>query len=566
MQTTSTEPAKVGIQFTETMRGYFSTKVKDDYQRAAQQGKQDGSRFEFTLTVTSDDLDKMLTDESHQARIVGSVTAPALSPEPLTVSDGEFNLFITDPERVDTRRMVYRMKLTTKGGKVYYFDGFKAVHNEPGFDLWADTTTLYISVHDGDSLNSPLVGRGIIKIQPADFMRQMSTLEVTNTNSLTQRLEETARFGRFFAGVLFETYGGIFAPSKVFDADAPPRQKRPLRMAAPQVHFFNTSDGVQLRLTRYQGGQKGPVMLAPGFGTSTLAFSIDTVETNLPELLYANGYDVWLFDYRASADLASASTQFSADEIALYDWPAAVGQVRTLTGAQTVQVVGHCVGSMSFLMAGLAGLKGVRSAVCSQLTTHPRGPALSDIKTGLHLASFLTVLGVETLSPDFDNHADWQDRLYDKVLRLYPTHERCTSPVCRRILFMYGEVYKHEQLNEATHNAIHEMFGPGNMTFFRHISLILRQGHIVDKHGKDVYLPHVERLAIPIAFIHGADNTFFLPEGSEISYKLLCEKNGSDLYVRHVIPDYAHMDCFMGRNAARDVFPVILAELEKFND
>ncbi len=458
MPTTTTAPTKIGIQFTETMRGYFSLKVNNDYQRAAQQGKQDGSKFEFTLTVTSDDLDNMLTDESHKARMFGSVTAPALSSEPLTVTDGEFNLFIVDPDSVNTRRMVYKMKMTTAEGKVYYFEGFKVVHNDPGFDIWADTTTLYITVHDGDRLTSPVLGQGIVKIQPADFLHQLSTLQVTNTTSLQQQLEETTRFGSFFAGVLFNIYGGIFAPSKVFNPDAPPRQKRPLRMSAPQVHFFKTIDGVQLRLIRYQGGTKGPVILAPGFGTSTLAFSIDTVETNLPEFLYAQGYDVWLFDYRASADLPSANTQFSADEIALYDWPAAVEQVRAITGAETVQVVGHCVGSMSFLMAMLAGLKGVRSAVCSQLTTHPRAATLNEIRAGLRLASFLTVLGVDTLDPDFDTHADWQDRLYDTVLRLYPTKEPYNNPVDRRILFMYGEVYKIAQLNEATHDAIHEIF------------------------------------------------------------------------------------------------------------
>ncbi len=265
MATTTTAPAKVGIQFTETMRGYFSTAVtNDDYQKASQQGKQDNSKFEFTLTVTSDDLDKMLTDESHTARMFGTVTAPALSPKPLTVTDGEFNLFIVDLDSVNTRRMVYRMTMTAEEGKVYYFEGFKVVHNDPGFDLWTDTTTLYITVHDGDNQGSPVLGQGILKILPADFLHQMSTLQVTNTTSPQQKLEETVRFGSFFAGVLFNVYGGIFAPSKIFDPDAPPRQKRPLRMSAPQVHFFNTSDGVQLRLIRYQGGTKGPVMLAPG--------------------------------------------------------------------------------------------------------------------------------------------------------------------------------------------------------------------------------------------------------------------------------------------------------------
>ena len=555
----------VGIQFTETMRGYFSSKVKDDYESAAGQGEKDGSQFEFTLTVTADDLDNFLNEENHQARLVGSVTAPAISPQPLKVNDGEFNLFVVDVSRVETRKMRYRMQMVAEDGKVYYLDGFKLIHNDPGFDLWSDTTILYIDVYDGENDSSPLLGKGILKILPEDFMRQMTTIKATNAETIEQNLEAVARFGYFFAGVLFEIYGGIFAKANVFDPDAPPRQKRPLRLSAPEVYFFNTSDGVQLRLIRYQGGAKGPVMLAPGFGTSTLAFSIDTIETNFPEYLYANGYDIWLFDYRASADLPSASTQFSADEIATKDWPAAVAKVREVTNAETVQVMGHCVGSMSFLMAMLAGLQGVRSAVCSQLTTHPIGPALNEIKAGLRLASFLTVLGVETLDPDFDTKSDWQDYLYDAVLRFYPTKERSSSPVDRRILFMYGEVYKLDRLNQATHNAIHEMFGPANLTFFRHIALILRQDHIVDQHGKDVYLPHLERLAIPISFIHGADNAFFLPRGSEITYNLLREKNGKDLYTRHLIPGYAHMDCFIGKNSSRDVFPVILEELEKGN-
>ncbi|MFQ5676791.1 MAG: GMC oxidoreductase, partial [bacterium] len=78
-------PPKVGIQFTETMVGYFSTKVKDDYQRAAELGKSEGSTFEFTITVISNDIEQMLQDEKHQATIMGTVSAPALSKAALTV-------------------------------------------------------------------------------------------------------------------------------------------------------------------------------------------------------------------------------------------------------------------------------------------------------------------------------------------------------------------------------------------------------------------------------------------------------------------------------------------------
>ena len=39
------------------------------------------------------------------------------------------------------------------------------------------------------------------------------------------------------------------------------------------------------------------------------------------------------------------------------------------------------------------------------------------------------------------------------------------------------------------------------------------------RHGSDIYHPHLERLAVPIAFIHGAENACFEPEITEISYK-----------------------------------------------
>ena len=88
-------------------------------------------------------------------------------------------------------------------------------------------------------------------------------------------------------------------------------------------------------------------------------------------------------------------------------------------------------------------------------------------------------------------------------------------------------------------------------------------GHIVDAKGSDVYLPNVARLKLPIVLVHGAENIFFYPKGSEKTYQWLRENNGTDLYRRIVVPGYAHLDLFIGKDAARDVFPVLLAELER---
>ncbi|MBZ5560913.1 MAG: GMC family oxidoreductase N-terminal domain-containing protein [Acidobacteriia bacterium] len=553
---------KVGIEFTETMRGYFSKKVTDDYQRGYDQGKRDNSPFQFTLTIGSEDLADMIDNPAHSARMVGTAVAPVLSPRPLTIVGGLFNLFVVNPNEANTRNMRYSMQLTSEEGRVWYFEGFKVIREGVLSDVWHDTTTLYITLYDGSDAQAPVLGKGILIIVPQDFARQLTTMQVKNAPNLAARLAAQVRFGRFFAGTLLETYGGVFARENVFNPGAPPRQKRALRVTAPEVYFFKTSDGVQLRLTRYQGGAKGPIILSHGLGVSSSIFSIDTVETNLLEYLFVHGYDCWLLDYRASIELPSSRSQFTSDDIATKDYPAAVSKVREVTRAPSVQIIAHCYGSTTFSMAMMAGLEGVRAAVCSQIATHIVPPTLNKIRTGLHLPEFMGLLGIESLNAYVDSHADWGNRLYDRALELYPVGEFCNSPVCRRITFMYAPLYRHEQLNPATHDALHEMFGIANIRAFEGLALMTRKGHVVAADGSEEYLPHLDRLAIPITFIHGELNECFLPESTAITYDLLGQKNGKGLYTRHVIPGYGHIDCIYGKDASKDVYPHILEHLE----
>lgn len=554
----------LGIEFTETMRGYFSTEDKDDFEIGMKLGKEKDSKLEFTLTVSSDNLDEMLSSNEHKAKLNGTVLAPALSDDLLTVSDGVFQLFVDDKTSVETKKMNYRMKMVTKAGDNYFFYGYKTIHNDPGMDLWSDTTTLYVTLYEGESEEAPVLGKGILKILPKDFMKQMTTIEATGVEDPVEKLKGIAKFGRFFAGVLYEVYGGIFAKPSLFDPNAAPRVKRPLRVDAPEVHFFNTSDDVRLQLTRYQGGTKGPVMVSHGLGVSSKIFSIDTIDTNLLEYLYAAEYDVWLLDYRASIDLPSSNTQFTADDIATKDYPAAVDKICEVTGAETIQAVVHCYGATTFVMAMLAGLKRIRSVAISQIAVDIRVPLMGKLKTGLHVPSFLEILGIDSLTAYVDTESNWLEKLYDKALEFYPTEleERCNNPVCYRIAFMYAPLYEHDQLNEDTHDAMHEMFGVGNMASFEHLALMIREGHVVAADGEEVYAPHLDRLAIPITFIHGEENACFLPESTEITFEKLREKNG-DMYKRYVIPDYGHIDCIFGKDAVKDVFPYILEQLEE---
>jgi cholesterol oxidase len=63
--------------------------------------------------------------------------------------------------------------------------------------------------------------------------------------------------------------------------------------------------------------------------------------------------------------------------------------------------------------------------------------------------------------------------------------------------------------------------------------------------------------------VAGAKNQLFFPETCIRTQTWLSAYNDPALYTRHVFEDYAHMDLFIGRDAARDVFPYLIRQLER---
>jgi len=563
---------EIGFRFTESMIGYVSKNFNqnaavDDlehYKQAENAGRNENTQFQFILTMEGD-LDRFIEDPNHQADTIGIVHASFLSPNPLSVHAGFFNLFVTNLDRVETKKMLYSMKMTSREGKVYFFEGFKQIHDDPGFDVWSDTTTLYVTIYDGDHSGSPILARGVLYIEVSDFVRQLRTIKIMNTENIGQRTDGLTKFATHFTGSLFQTFGKSLREPILFDPDAQPRQRRLLRTERPKIYFVQTKDGELIRLARYKGGDKGPVMLSHGLGVSSLIFTIDTIKTNLLEFLYEHGYDVWLLDYRVSIELNSAELPYNADDIAKLDYPAAIDKIREITNQESIQVVAHCYGATTFTMSMLAGLRGVRSAVISQICTDIRTGPLTRIKAGMYLPDVLKLLGIKSMTAYVDKNRGWFDSLYDQAMKFYPieSEERANSPVHRRITFMYGTLYELDQLNDETFKALHEMFGIANIAALDHLTAMIRAGYLVNQVGKNEYLPHLDRLNIPMTFIHGEENACFLPKSTAITMDRLIAANGSNNYKRHVIPNYGHIDCIFGKNAVIDVYPHILDHLDQ---
>jgi cholesterol oxidase len=578
------------VSFTERMAGWGAALPpgtpapgdRDDAaavaEGAAARGRADGTRMEFVLTVDIDDLPAMLADESTPGRLSGTVTVPALSPKRMRVTDGSFRLAVEDPTHVDTWHMLYSLRLVAEDGRRFRFEGHKVLADRAGLDAWGDTTTLYITVTD--DAGHP-VAAGVLRITPADLARQVSTMRVGGVEGRLDQARWLARFGRRFARSLLKVYGGPlddlarFPRGPAVPVPLTGAGHRRLRLPAPEPRWCDgrgrwhegevRGDDAWLRLTRYEGGRRGPVLLASGFGMSATSFLVDTVGTNLAEHLVDAGYDVWLFDYRASIDLPSSRTAFSLDDIATADWPAAVAEVRRVTGAGSVQALGHCVGSVSLLMALGAGLTDVRSVVAMQFPLHPATSYLNQTKAAFQVDRLLKRVGLDRVSPP--GGANLANAALDLGLRVLPMPrgERCNKPLCRWINAIYGCTHAHAQLDDATHEGLDRMFGVGNLASLGHLGTIMQRRLAVDVDGQPVYTARPERLRLPILLVQGERNAIFHPEGSMRTLRWLQTANEPTLYERRVLPGYAHLDALIGRDAAADVYPLLRRHLDQFN-
>lgn len=565
----ATKTTAIGVSFTETMKGWFTVGEQKSYQEGMKQGKKTNTPISFTVTVTSEDLDKMVASPEHAANIVGTVKAPVISNHDLVITKGVFNLFMDDPDVIDQKLMKYNLNLQDHEGNKYYFKGFKVIKdNAGGLNSWDQTTTLYTTVYKGDKEDpAQLFGMGILYIQILDFAKQLTTMNIINAPDRKTRLEYLAKFGKYFAGALWDVYGSV---GSTVGSNTQARKKRPLDLPVPEIYDVKTADGITLRLTRYPVDEgkkaKGPLLALHGMGVSSRIYLMDTIQESMAEYLHKNDYDLWLMDWRLSTDLQYAAKVQNLDVIAQNDFEPAVDKILEITKSKDVLALVHCVGSLTFFMTlGLGKLKGkIRAIAASSVMFNPIPGTYKYYQAKFHLTGALEALGIHNVNPSLDQGVfnkitGWQN------LIATGTHEKCDSAVCHRITFMYGLLWQHEMLNTATHNILNEHFGPGSVDVFDQISKFVRHGHLVDDKDKEVYMPNMAEILkdIPIFVLSGEKNATWIPESTEKSFNYLAEKNGPKNIERYVAPGYGHLDPIFGKNAYKDTFPVFLKFLEK---
>jgi hypothetical protein len=200
----------VGITFHETMAGGFSLGVSDP-----EDGRRKGEAASAILSLSADveiaDLRRFCDEESHAGRLAGQIDFPFFGRR-VSGKNGVFNLFSPGGEP-GLKLMVYELGFEREG-QAYYLAGRKEVRNDPGFDLWKDTTTLYTRLHQGVDKTGPVVGAGVLTLGPEDLLKLVSTIRVTNAQGLTEKSEALAEFTRFFLGELADSYLKTAAPGR----------------------------------------------------------------------------------------------------------------------------------------------------------------------------------------------------------------------------------------------------------------------------------------------------------------------------------------------------------------
>jgi len=561
------------------MQGHYSESAGHDVEfgAAAARGRAAGRSVATDLVIDYPDLGAVLADPGVPGEVTGQVVIPALGDEPLEVTAGQFTLLVPDPHHVETDNMRYRLELVARDGSRYLLEGYKVIRRGSVLRSWGETTTLRMTLYQRSGADVLTVRyRGELRVSVTAVVRLVASIEIRNVANRVDRERYRCEFVARFLGWLWPFYAGVLDERERFPI--PPREApalpRPGGLAADMVRWCDGAGGWHdeavpdacSRLVRYRGGTKGPVLLAPGFAMSATSFALATNRPSLVEYLVDHGFDVWLFDYRAGIELPSAWEQGTIDDIATIDWPRAVGEVTRITGREDVQAIGHCVGSVSLMMTLLYGTTGIRSAMCSQFTVHPVTSRLNLAKASLHLGTGLAAAGIRHLGPDTAWNA--RDVALDLAIRPVPVPrgERCGLATCRWINAVFGTTHLHAQLDDATHRQIPNLFGVANLAGLRHLILILQRGRAVDAGGLDRYLPHVDRLDLPIHFLAGTRNYIFRPQGTERTLAWLTEAFGRERAARNFsvtyLDGYAHLDALIGRDAATDVFPGIVEFLE----
>jgi alpha-beta hydrolase superfamily lysophospholipase len=333
---------------------------------------------------------------------------------------------------------------------------------------------------------------------------------------------------------------------------------------------FHTSDGVRLGLTRIatRDTHRPAVLLLHGHTASADMFLLPETR-NLVDVLLDEGYEPWLLDWRGSCRLPYNETgrRYTYDDVALYDIPEAVRHIRARIGDdRPLFAVAHCIGSLTLSLSMTAGLvPGLAGVVSQGVFLTPKLAGRTSLR--MTLAGELLKSRIDHIPVDFRKVGLWSK--YTPLFALASRKAACPDPTCQ-ILHnsAWGtgaSLFVHENLTDTTHDRLADLLGPAPLWILPHLRRIELARTVVRWHDTDHRyralppnaLDAADRIDTPVLLLAGSENGLWL-DSQKLCHQVLAHRQ-PQLDVSYTeIPGYGHLDTFLGRGAALDVFGHIL--------
>lgn len=587
-----------GFGFTEVMSGFIhhdrrmTEDNRETYQLAYRIAKGLCESARFFLSVQAFDTHELVNHSQHRGMLTGTFVCPAIPGSPFMVQRGEFNLFVLNNKAPGTRNLTYDFDMTGIDGRMLHFHGYKVVDSSVAlapFEFWRATSTLYVTISehvpgmcadldDEDAWRrAPVLAKGIMHIQPADFLAQINTMSPTGSN-LIRKAVSAASFLTYFTRKSLSLFLAPLTPLQY-----PTQSFSGFINNTPWTDSVEVtaSDGVTTRLhvwepTHIPGNDPKNVrnlFMIPGASVDHQIFALPTIPYNAVNYFTRAGYRVFITVHRISQLMLAGSHWTTYD--ARLDIRACLEHIRATQGPEPVYTIAHCMGSVAFscgLLDGTIPSSWILGITCSQVFMNPVwGPTnMAKVMAGpLPMDKLYNLVAGSWFSCGTSRRDTLAQQAINQLLRLYPQtrREMCNNAACHRASLVFGRCWNHANLNEATHRQIDRFFGGVNMTMLHLLMRMGFEGH-VETNGptfERLTTPeNVERLrGLPILLWVGRDNAVLSPEATERTYETLCDAFEDGQYKRKVVPGYGHLDGWMGRNAWKDVYPFVREEVDR---
>lgn len=477
-------------------------------------------------------------------------------------------------------------------GAGWHLVGEKRVEYVPGNNLWRSLSNLDTKIQDAQGRT---LQHGVLKLDWLSLLNQHA-MQLLRSEDNVYAWQDMASMAAFFVRSIFRIhFWSLRKPDYPQEKRLFPRPGNLAGLAQMEKHGLAVTPlpdcnnppapPARIELSHYRahpGTSRGlpPVILIHGFGASGFQYTNPLMPDTLTQFLCRHGREVWVLDLRTSVALPSSHQQWSLDEIAQNDIPAAVRHVLAqYRGAfAALDVVAHCIGSAMFNIAVLSGRlqndQGsslIRAAVMLQV-----GPVFtvspSNRIRGAFARQMRDQMDFDSMDSSMDEaSSDWQAILLDRLLATHPLplHEmpklrtpwfaplRTDLANYYRSTGVFGRLFEIDNISPRLRNGLGDLLGPTNLRTYQQILHAVLQNAVVDEFGRNIYLTERNLASFyrfPALFLHGTENDVFAREGLAESVAILNRVVSPGQFRLMPLPGFGHLDPLIGINVAEQVF------------